>query len=201
MKIDPNKYNFIEVYENAFDMCDEVINYFEENPQIQHERTEEEKKMDIEDKHIWMRYNKKDTLGNKILYKTDEVLRKYFEEYKKKYKESKIFTKCHGLVDYRINEFKIQKSLPGQAYSPWHTERVYNNGHEEYHRFLVYIIYLNTIKEDGETAFLYQDVKVKPKKGSLCLFPADFTHVHKGITSKTETKYILTGWFCDSVKF
>jgi hypothetical protein len=54
--------------------------------------------------------------------------------------------------------------------------------------------YLNTIKDGGETEFLYQKIKFKPKKGLSLIWPTDFTHTHRGIPSPTEEKMIVTGW-------
>ena len=31
-------------------------------------------------------------------------------------------------------------------------------------------------------------------KGRCVIWPAFWTHMHKGVVSKTETKYIATGW-------
>jgi len=30
--------------------------------------------------------------------------------------------------------------------------------------------------------------------GKVIIFPADWTFTHRGIVSKTQTKYIITGW-------
>jgi len=59
-------------------------------------------------------------------------------------------------------------------------------------RILVFILYLNTV-DDGETYFETQNLKIKPEQGKLVLWPANFTHAHKGLPPKQE-KYILTGW-------
>jgi hypothetical protein len=55
--------------------------------------------------------------------------------------------------------------------------------------------YLNDVDEAGETEFLYQEIKFKPKKGLTLIWPADWTHTHRGIPSLSEEKYIITGWF------
>ena len=55
--------------------------------------------------------------------------------------------------------------------------------------------YLNDVSDGGETAFLYQNVKVKPEKGLTLIWPAEWTHTHKGMVSMTQTKYIITGWY------
>ena len=56
------------------------------------------------------------------------------------------------------------------------------------------MIYLNDVKEGGETEFLYQLKRIKPKKGTICIFPAGYTHVHRGNTPFSGEKYIMTGW-------
>ena len=47
----------------------------------------------------------------------------------------------------------------------------------------------------GETEFFHQKIKVKPQKGLTIIWPAEWTHTHRGIVSPTQTKYIMTGWY------
>ena len=54
------------------------------------------------------------------------------------------------------------------------------------------LIYLNTVEEGGETEFFYQKVSVKPAKGRLILFPAAWTHLHRGVVPVSGDKYIMT---------
>ena len=61
-------------------------------------------------------------------------------------------------------------------------------------RSLVFMTYLNDV-EDGGTEFLYQNLTIPAKKGLTLIWPAFFTHTHKGQISKTKEKYIVTGWF------
>ena len=49
--------------------------------------------------------------------------------------------------------------------------------------------------DDGETEFPTQEIKFKPKAGSMLMWPAYWTHPHHGIVSPTQTKYIVSGWF------
>ena len=61
------------------------------------------------------------------------------------------------------------------------------------------MMYLNDVTDNGETEFLHQNLKIIPEKGKLVIWPSDWTHTHRGITSTTQEKYIITGWFnfCD----
>ena len=61
-------------------------------------------------------------------------------------------------------------------------------------RHLVFMTYLNDVNNGGETEFLNQRIKFKPQKGLTLVWPADWTHSHRGLVSLTETKYITTGW-------
>lgn len=90
-------------------------------------------------------------------------------------------------------DIKFQKTSPEGGYHLWH----YENSHlESSNRELVWMIYLNDVPDgEGETEFLYQRRRIKPTKGTVVIFPAGMTHVHKGNTIFTTDKYILTGWY------
>lgn len=78
-----------------------------------------------------------------------------------------------------------------ESYSTWHCEV----SHKDYSdRALTYLIYLNDDYEGGETQFMYQKYNKVPEKGSLMIFPAGFTHVHRGNMITKGTKYVITGW-------
>jgi len=88
---------------------------------------------------------------------------------------------------------KFQKTSPEGGYHSWHYE---NSSLESSARELVWTIYLNDIPEgEGETEFLYQRRRIRPTKGTVVIFPAGMTHVHRGNTVFTTDKYILTGWY------
>jgi hypothetical protein len=93
----------------------------------------------------------------------------------------------------RSTHIKIQKTNPGEGYHIWHCEQ--NNG-EQANRCLVWAIYLNDIEEAGETEFLYQKLRVPPKENTIIIWPAAFTHTHRGnVVHGKKSKYIVTGWF------
>lgn len=54
--------------------------------------------------------------------------------------------------------------------------------------------YLNDNFEGGETYFDRQSVKVKPRAGSILVFPAYFTHPHESLPVAKGEKYAFTSW-------
>ena len=61
-------------------------------------------------------------------------------------------------------------------------------------RYLVFATYLNTVEDQGGTAFKYQDLTIKAEKGLTMIWPSDFPFTHRGVISPTEEKFIVTGW-------
>ena len=57
------------------------------------------------------------------------------------------------------------------------------------------MLYLNTVTDKGGTEFPYQHIITPAIKGNLIIWPAEFTHPHRGVISPTQKKCIVTGWF------
>ena len=79
----------------------------------------------------------------------------------------------------------------GQGYHAWHSEMM---GERSRNRIMVISLYLNTVEQGGETEFLNQSLRVAPVKNRFVMFPAAYTHVHRGNPPLSGTKYIITGW-------
>jgi prolyl 4-hydroxylase len=110
------------------------------------------------------------------------------ERYKKKYSHV-----TNTKVGWGISSpYNIQKYEPGEYYSQWHFE---GDGpvKDTYQRHLVWMTYLHDVPDSGGTEFLYQNIKTVPRKGMTLIWPAGWTHVHRGIPCDV-TKYIITGW-------
>ena len=108
------------------------------------------------------------------------------------------YISAYGFADrvapYSINEqVQIQHYEPYGGYRAFHAERTGFKPHMARH--LVFQTYLNTVEDGGETEFFYQKFKCKAVKGRTLIWPADWTHTHRGIVSPTENKYIITGWY------
>ena len=97
----------------------------------------------------------------------------------------KEFTGLHEAIN-------LQKYEPNEGFFAWHFERV--NTFPAMARELVFMTYLNNVP-DGGTYFYNQKKIIKAEKGKTVIWPAGFTHMHKGQISKKHVKYIATGWW------
>ena len=103
--------------------------------------------------------------------------------------------KHHSLIS---TDSKLQRTPPQGGYHVWHAEDSVWRMQE---RVLVWAIYLNDLPEgEGETEYLYQSRRVQPKIGRVVIWPAGFTHVHRGNPPYSKNKYILTGWYINMPK-
>ncbi len=116
------------------------------------------------------------------------------DEYVKLYPYSNNY--AQWLIWERVN---IQHYVPGGGYKIFHTERI-SADFPGCNRHMVFMTYLNDVTDEGETEFFHQNIKVKPQKGLTLIWPADWTFTHRGITSHTQEKYIITGWFSYGTK-
>jgi hypothetical protein len=184
--------NFIGIFEDAFskEYCDSVIEYFNNaekagltiNRQQQHNTP----KLEKDDTQLYAHSEICLSNTTNLITKFNDV---FWGDAYREYASN--FT---VLVDYATHgnsAFKIQKTEIGQGYHVWHTETSNRNTSN---RILAWTLYLNDVEEGGETEFLYYPKRVKPKAGTLVLWPAGLTHAHRGNPPISNTKYIITGW-------
>ena len=98
-------------------------------------------------------------------------------------------------LNINCRDMKMQKTSTGGGYHVWHSEQ--GNGSEA-NRGLVYMLYLNDLPKEanGETEFLYQQRRINPVQNTMLIWPASFTHAHRGNPVYGDNaKYIVTGWF------
>jgi hypothetical protein len=181
--------NFILKTKIPDEVCDCMIKYFEDNTQLHNPGmlggvidTERKASTDVaiydtEVVHNITVQNYANSLGNSL------------SEYVDKYHYS-----SEGQTPWGLSwPFNIQRYLPGEGYYQYHYE---NNGRTRSNlRHLAFITYLNSVKEGGGTEFYYQGSEYSPSKGDTLIFPAQWTHTHRGLVAPNETKYIATGWY------
>jgi hypothetical protein len=196
--------NFIRVYDNAFssEYCDSVMQLHSDVKRTE-EETEGHEWADTSfrrDKGVFL--DKANEGDSKKMLKRKQVASKGFgdvvlghvEDYLKDlgtWKETQLVP----------DAFKVQKyeAARGGGYYTFHSEQSGmisgEQGDRYLRRYLTYMVYLNDVPEgEGETEFLFQGLRIQPKKGSLVLFPAFYTHMHRGNPVYTTDKYIATGW-------
>jgi hypothetical protein len=166
-------------------LCDNLINYFETNPNKFKGKIGSKGEVKI---------SEKDSTDLGILDFKVPVIKEYLthlyfviKEYQKQYIYSNI-----GQSSWSLKPFNIQRYLPNEGFHAWHTERHHPNNSL---RHLTFMTYLNNVNDSGETEFFYQQLKIKPEKGLTLIWGTDWTFTHRGIPSKTETKYIATGHY------
>jgi hypothetical protein len=185
--------NFIGIYDNYIteQECDKAIKIFEDQ-------------------------NKFDNTINRIAFEKASILKKqdqqyfalpgnmnvWWEELKamifnfdiawNHYQKNVGALDAYGQDTFCYTQLKIQKTLPTEGYHVWHVE--HGKGFEIESRAFAYSIYLNDVKEGGETEFLHFSKRVKPKKGRIVIWPAGFPYLHRGNPPLSGEKYILTSW-------
>lgn len=96
---------------------------------------------------------------------------------------------------FRCGTVNIQKYPVGSGgYPHWHCEIAPDESFEALHRLVLWMYYLNDVEAGGETEFYFQNVRIKPRKGTVVIAPAGFTHTHRGNRPLSGDKYILTSW-------
>tara|TARA_R100001086_G_C11690326_1_gene218363 strand:- start:1 stop:576 length:576 start_codon:yes stop_codon:yes gene_type:complete len=184
--------DFIGVFENALtkEYCKTVIDHFNNIQTIHRLDNENVSPLEKDNQVYFLRKETDKTIINSndfILAGFIEQLGKCFNEYKKKFSILTDGTKPYDLN----NDIKIQKTLPGQGYHIWHCEAADLLSSR---RLLLVFMYLNTCKEGGETEFLYQHKRIKPKAGTIVIAPAAWTHTHRGNPPLSGEKYMINGW-------
>ena len=169
-------------------VCKDLIKYFDKSKdkiegKITYNKTTKVNKNIKASTDIHIASNNNDT----VIVNYKKELTKVVNKYKEKYKYCNEGQDSWGLV----NPFNLQKYKPNEGYFQLHCEK---GGKPTSQRHLVFMTYLNDVNDGGETEFYYQELKVKPEIGLTLIWGSDWTFMHKGITSKTQTKYIATGW-------
>jgi len=180
---------FVEQYYIKKKVCDDLVKYFK--------NTNQKRPGIISTKNgpsIISKYKKSiettfdpDSKFTEFVNYTNE-LKKCVKKYLKKWKEA------NNCEKFSITEgTNLQYYPPNGGYFVYHAERV--SGYKpNSNRHLVFMTYLNNVTDGGETEWKYQKIKIQPKKGLTVIWPTDWTHTHRGLPSKTQDKYIMTGW-------
>ena len=191
--------NFIEIYKNSLSKksCDYIINCFSEHEDQTHVgklggQVDIIRKDSLDLNLLKIRDDSNEFLFQELKSNLRKNLNTYINKYPFVPPEEKgyNFFEHHSLYPFTVLAKKYKKNK--QGYHIFHMDQ--GRDQVSIHRQLICMYYLNDVNKGGETEFYHQKVKLKPKKGSLVIFPAFFTHLHKGHIPVSDDKYILNFW-------
>ena len=182
--------NFIREYFVEEKICDDLIDYYKKNSEkitegnVEHyNKIADEIDKEIKDCYqLTIHFNNTDQQIYNYRIALDKIITSYIKEFKQ--------VDSIGKFNITTN-FNIQHYKSGGGFKKWHCER---GGKSTMGRLLVFMTYLNDV-DDGGTDFLYQNLTTQAKKGKTIIWPAEWTHTHKGQISEKKEKYIVTGWY------
>ena len=171
------------------EICDGVLDFWNENESLKlpgivaNKETEETEDVEVK------KCTQLDVIPNAqelILYNIH--LQAILDDYKQKYKWVD-FVNTYDIIE----NMTIQHYKPGEGFYKWHTE---NTGYSyNLNRHLVFMTYLNDVENVGTEFYHFPDLKIQARKGLTLIWPAGWTHTHKGVISDVDEKYIITGWY------
>ena len=176
--------DFIHVYENALepDICEFLVSLFEQTSD-NHERYANEGKPNFTQFNLTQHRE----LTSEVNQVHNHIIKKIFE-YRDQYYEfidQRVFPQEHALEQFRIKKY----NPGGEDRFDTHVDVV---DHESARRFLSFMWYLNDVESGGETIF--KDLFVRPKKGTLLIFPPLWMFPHKGNPTLSGPKYIMSAY-------
>lgn len=181
--------NFIELYPNvltaeecaeACDRIDDIIS--RPNPGSACVLSDDSSRTD------WNLFNNRYGSLKATEDKIVEALARGWRKYNTKYSAS-----SKAFFEVLSPGWKFQRSDTGGGFHQWHHEQ--GSGRESPGRFAVWMLYLNDVEEGGQTEFKHQELAFTPTAGTLVIWPAAYTHIHRANPDLIGKKYIATGWF------
>jgi Rps23 Pro-64 3,4-dihydroxylase Tpa1-like proline 4-hydroxylase len=201
---------YIYINENSLskELCDEIINKFEEQENKRPGSTFggiQPKVKDTTDYDIEINNPKWSRIRDALIFELINNIEIYTSKldtpmYHSQPADIKDINRISKKYNFKeLNEYGlffetilVQKYKSNQGRYVYHNDFSSESDKKRY-RVLTYIYYLNDVDEGGETQF-WDNYKIKPQKGKLVLFPASWTYPHSGLMPISHDKYIITGW-------
>lgn len=115
--------------------------------------------------------------------------------------------KCYSLISLAVENYKEMFKIDQEIKNTEpHTLLRYSGGEQyKFHydggtgskRSISVLIYLNDNYEGGEIEFPNFNLKIKPKAGTLILFPSNYAYGHIAHPVTSGTKYVIVTWLHD----
>ena len=174
--------DLVHVYENALepDTCNFFISLFDSVPHL-HETIQKDGKPNFTQFNLTKNKDVNDEL-NKIHSHVIKNVYKYRDMYYN-FVDSRVFPSEHAFEQFRIKRY----NTGGEDRFDTHVDVA---DYSSARRFLSFFWYLNDVENGGETEFL--NVSIKPKAGTLVVFPPLWMFPHKGNAPISGSKYLLS---------
>ena len=187
--------DFIGIYDNALTKkeCEILINQFEKSPQVfgkvygspDIERSQDHGHVDSDKKSCKelkdLKFSDSDVIGSIV----SERLAESIEKYKIDFPETEFISSWQVFNEYNFQKYDGEKD----GFKVWHCE----HGPEPLaiKRIMAWMFYLNDAKSGTE---FWRHSTIRAKMGRCVIWPAAWTHTHKGVVPNKGLKYIITGW-------
>ena len=166
------------------DICDQIIEFYNQNldsikdSELVSQGVDKSSRKSFELEIGW-----ENKLMHDIIAEIDNLIVDYLQCYPEVGRTfSESYYECGHILKYETDD----------GFYKYHYDK---DGLGIHDRVLSIIIYLNDVESGGETEFKYFDPKiVKPKKGTVLIFPSDWTHTHRGNSPKSNEKMICVVW-------
>jgi len=178
---------YISYWDNVLskDVCDEIINRFENNVTQQKDTLIENHRhfTEININHFQKTWS---DIQNILFDKVNEVLPKYTSMFN--------IDPIVWPEQFNFEQFRIKRYEPNDIDEfKFHSDI---GNYESARRFLVFFWYLNNVEKGGETCFQSNpksriEFSCKPVTGRMIVFPASWTYPHSGMKPISGKKYII----------
>jgi len=179
--------DYFGIYDNALSKkeCEIIINQFEKSEQgpgkvylegVLQEVSHLKKCMTLDDSNF--------DDGSIITNIVGNQLAKFIKRYDQEQPQLRILSRWSLYQGYSIQKYETEDD----GYKDWHAEA--GSSGPPSNRILAWMFYLNNAKSGTE--FMNYPT-VRAKRGRCVIWPAGWTHVHRGAPNKG-LKYIVTGW-------
>ena len=183
--------NFIKVYDNVLDKesCENLIERFEKSESLL-------ENVNVDDGDNAISFKQLTLLNQEDWKSFQDSMLNVFQHYIMSYKTDCNIRRLMWPAEYGYEAIRVKRYLPNDfdRFDP-HVDVM---THETARRFLAFFIYLNDVKEGGETEFVnlkkegtYIPYKIKPKTGRMVVFPPMFPWPHAGLIPISGQKFLL----------
>lgn len=170
----------IKIIDGAFDNCEKIIDLTKDSPSWSKARIGNDARNATE-----IRNTNEIAIPFGLFYPSEFfMVNQTILMYARHYAHENNFSFSHmeqiSLLHYQINEGFYKSHFDTGPTMP---------------RSMSALLYLNDVEEGGETYFDNFGLEIKPKRGRLALFPANYAYSHVARPPKSEDKYVLVTWF------